>query len=243
MNKPELYVAVFRHEYGVDCFTFYFVPEGRLRHPSPRKVAEHFNVNFEPEKGETFELLPGDQPLMETLTAEQIGRETAAYGDWWDESQEGWIDEDKDEDAEDDSESNVPCVACGRDDLPLHTNGRCGACGPSPATDEQTASGIEIRLPCYGITIRLERDPTSGDPGCGTITSDLKQDTTGDHGKYVQRRHRRAGGPHPGPRLCRHRRRFACLRRGHRNGRRCHRQPLRAVAPSARTRSPKGETL
>ena len=28
--------------------------------------------------------------------------------------------------------SNVPCVACGRKDLPLHTNGRCGACGPNP---------------------------------------------------------------------------------------------------------------
>lgn len=30
-----------------------------------------------------------------------------------------------------------------------------------------------IQLPCYGITIRLERDPASGDPGSGTITSDF----------------------------------------------------------------------
>ena len=31
------------------CFTFYFVPNCNLRHPSPRKVAEHFNIDFEPE--------------------------------------------------------------------------------------------------------------------------------------------------------------------------------------------------
>lgn len=153
MNKPEPYIAVFHHEYGVDCFPFYFVPQGELRHPSPRKVVEHFNINFEPEKGETFELVPANQPLMETLTAEQIGRETAAYGDWWDEDKEGWGD---DEDEKADEPSNA--VAGLR------------------AADKATAA-TEIRLPCYGITIRLERDPTSGDPSCGTITSDLKAAT------------------------------------------------------------------
>jgi hypothetical protein len=25
--------------------------------------------------------------------------------------------------------TNIPCVKCGRTDLPLHTNGRCGECG------------------------------------------------------------------------------------------------------------------
>jgi hypothetical protein len=98
--KPELYIAVFRHEYGVDCFTFHFVPQGNLRHPSPRKVAEHFKIDFEPEKGETFELVPAYKPQMETLTAEQIGRETAASAQWWDESEEGWPDE-EDEDIDD----------------------------------------------------------------------------------------------------------------------------------------------
>jgi len=32
----------------------------------------------------------------------------------------------------------------------------------------------EIRLPCYGITIRLDRGSTDKEPGSGTITSDLK---------------------------------------------------------------------
>jgi len=131
MTKPELYIAVYRHEYGLDCFTFHFVPNAKLKYPSPRKVAEHFNIDFEPEKGETFELVPAFGPQTETLTAEQIGRETFASAEWWDESQEGWIVED----TEDDTESNVPCVACGRKDLPLHTNGRCGACGPNPTTN------------------------------------------------------------------------------------------------------------
>ncbi len=30
-----------------------------------------------------------------------------------------------------------------------------------------------IQLPCYGITIRLERDPALGDPGSGVLTSDF----------------------------------------------------------------------
>jgi hypothetical protein len=33
----------------------------------------------------------------------------------------------------------------------------------------------EIRLPCYGITIRLERSSLPRQPGYGTITSELKQ--------------------------------------------------------------------
>jgi hypothetical protein len=84
-----------------------------------------------------------------------------------DESEEGGSDEDN-------TESNVPCVVCGRSDLPLHSNGRCGTCGPGSTTDGKVTAGHEIRLPCYGITIRLDRDPVSGDPGCGTLTSDLK---------------------------------------------------------------------
>jgi hypothetical protein len=107
MNKPELYIAVYRHEYGVDCFTFHFVPQGKLKHPSPRKVAEHFNIDFEPEKGETFELVTAYQPEMETLTAAQFGRETVAPADWWDESEEGWIG-DEDEDEDEDEESSEP---------------------------------------------------------------------------------------------------------------------------------------
>ena len=130
MATPELYIAVFHHEYGVDCFTFHFVPNAKLKYPSPRKVAEHFNIDFEPEQGETFELVPAFGSQIETLAAEQIGRETAASADWWDESQEGWIGED----TEDDAECSVACVACGREDLPLHTDGRYGDCGPSPAT-------------------------------------------------------------------------------------------------------------
>jgi hypothetical protein len=170
LNQPELYIAVFRHEYGVDCFTFYFVPNGDLKYPSPRKVAERFTIDFEPEKGETFELVPAHRPDMETLSAEHIGRKTVAPACWWEDGEEGWLDEDN----EDDLESNVPCVACGRKDLPLHIDGRCGACGRGPTTDDQRSSGIEIRLSCYGITIHLDRDPAFKDPGCGRITSDLK---------------------------------------------------------------------
>ena len=182
MITPQLYVAVYRHEYGVDCFTFHFVPQGNLKYPSPRKVAEHFHIDFEPEKGETFELVPAFLPGMETLTAEQIGRETVASAGWWDKSEEGW----NDEDTEDDLESNVPCVACGRDDLPLHTNGRCGVCGPGPAINGEITGGHEIRLPCYGITIRLDRKPSVKEPGSGTITSDLKQDTNAEDANYAE---------------------------------------------------------
>jgi hypothetical protein len=31
----------------------------------------------------------------------------------------------------------------------------------------------EIRLPCFGIKVRLSREHTLASPGCGTITSDL----------------------------------------------------------------------
>jgi hypothetical protein len=82
----------------------------------------------------------------------------------------------------DDAEPNVPCIACSRDDLPLHINRRCGACGPSPSTDDQT--GPDIRLPCFGITICLDRRPSANEPASGTITSVLKQDTTGDDAEY-----------------------------------------------------------
>ena len=37
---------------------------------------------------------------------------------------------------DEDSEPNVPCVACGRKDLPLHISGRCGVCGPSPTAND-----------------------------------------------------------------------------------------------------------
>ena len=38
-------------------------------------------------------------------------------------------------------------------------------------------AATEIRLPCFGITICLNRQPTSEDSGCGKITSDLKAAT------------------------------------------------------------------
>lgn len=92
--KPELYVAVFHHEYGVDCFAFYFLPQGRHRYPSPRKVAEHFQINFEPSKGESFELIAVVRPDLETLPGRRFGRQTPAPADWWEEGQEGWLEED-----------------------------------------------------------------------------------------------------------------------------------------------------
>ena len=98
-----------------------------------------------------------------------------------DDAEEGRIDEDSD-----DTESNVPCVACGRDDLPLHTNGRCGACGPGPVVNGGITGGHEIRLPCYGITICLDRKLSVKEPGSGTITSDLKQDTNAEDANYAE---------------------------------------------------------
>lgn len=31
MTKPDLYIALFRHEDDVDVFTFYFVPDDKLK--------------------------------------------------------------------------------------------------------------------------------------------------------------------------------------------------------------------
>ena len=40
-----------------------------------------------------------------------------------------------------------------------------------------------IRLPCYGITIRLESEDTKERPGCGTIISELKEADADAEGK------------------------------------------------------------
>lgn len=87
-TMPELYIALFCHQYGIDCFPFYFRPKGRLRHPSPRKVVEHFDIDFEPKKGETFELVSAPQADIETLTASQVGVETVPTGCWWEEDED-----------------------------------------------------------------------------------------------------------------------------------------------------------
>ena len=174
MSNPDMYIAIYHHEYGVDVFTFYFVPDDKLKYPSPSKVAEHFNIDFEPGKCETFELAQAYGPRMETLTASQVGSETLGPADWADESEEEGREED-----DEDIEPNVPCVACGRVDLPLHTNGQCGVCGPRPSTNDKLAGETEIRLPCFGITVCLDREPTADMPG-GTITSDLKEPSTTD---------------------------------------------------------------
>ena len=161
-TKPELYIAVFRHEYGVDCFTFYFMPAGELKYPSPRKVAEHFNIDFEPEKGETFELVPAHGPNQETLTAAEIGRKTAASACWWEDGEEGWRDDQSDEaDCSADPDNTIP---------------------PSMA---KTTATTEILLPCFGMTISLSGKPAAGESGSGKITSDLKQGTTAEDVEYV----------------------------------------------------------
>ena len=36
------------------------------------------------------------------------------------------------------------------------------------------AAARNIRLPCYGIVIRLDRSNSLKEPGCGAITSDLR---------------------------------------------------------------------
>jgi hypothetical protein len=72
---------------------------------------------------------------------------------------------------------NVPCKVRRRTDLPLHVNRQCAARGP----DDLPASTAVVWLPCYGITIGLERNrPTAQQPGCGTITSDIQEDLTGE---------------------------------------------------------------
>ena len=103
MTKPELYIAVFRHEYGVDVFTFYFVPDDKLMYPSPDKVAEHFKIECEPGTGQTFELARAYGPRMETLTASQVGSETLGPADWTHEGDEDCLD--KDDEASEPDES------------------------------------------------------------------------------------------------------------------------------------------
>ena len=147
-----------------------------MKYPCPCKVAEHFKIECEPGTGQTFELARAYGPRMETLTASQVGSETLGPADWTHEGDEDCLDEENEDDTED-TESNVPCVTCGRKDLPLHINGRCGACGPGPMTDSKITAEHEIRLPCYGITIRLDREPTSDMSSCGRITSNLKDAT------------------------------------------------------------------
>ena len=161
---PELHIAVFHHEYGVDCFTFYFAPSDELKYPSPRKVAEYFQIDFEPDKGETFVLLPTNISSIATLAAEQVGRKTASTAFWWEESDEGWLGDSTDED--DDADDSVDTLI-GSDSV---------AEQPSPS---------EIRLPCYGIVVQLQELPSAENPGSGTITSDLKQDLTGDDDEYL----------------------------------------------------------
>ena len=86
----ELYVAVYRHEYGVDTWVFGYEPKGKKKYPSPRKVAEHFNINFEPHLGETFELVAVNGQKIETVTAAKIGSTEPPSIDWVD--REGWDD-------------------------------------------------------------------------------------------------------------------------------------------------------
>lgn len=76
---------------------------------------------------------------------------------------------------------NVPCKVCGRKDMPLHINGQCAACGP----EDLPPSMKVIRLPCFGITIELGRWPSKEEPACGTITSYLQEDLTGDDKEYL----------------------------------------------------------
>lgn len=47
---------------------------------------------------------------------------------------------------------------------------------------QENHSVREIRLPCFGITIRLARKDDRDKPGCGTINSDLKQPGRDDNG-------------------------------------------------------------
>jgi hypothetical protein len=160
---PELHIGVFHHVYGVDCFTFYFVPHGDLKYPSPRKVAEHFRINFEPEKGETFVVLPASGARMETLTAEQIGRKSSSTAFWWEEDEEGWPPNNGDEDIDADDSGEV-------------------AINPASVAERRAAS--EIRLPCFGITVCLSRG-TSGQGLGGTITSNLRQEVNVSDTKYL----------------------------------------------------------
>lgn len=76
-----------------------------------------------------------------------------------------------------------------RNDKPTETV-QTGASVTPAASSATTTSVVEpaehprhIRLPCYGITIRLDRQNTGESPGHGTITSDLKS-----HGRNARDR-------------------------------------------------------
>ena len=97
--KKELYVAIYHHEYGVDSWAFWFIPQGDLTHPSPRSIAEYLAINFEPDKGETFELIhiPGGMATFEAAAMvlgsnpeRRFGRSSLAPADWYEEKEEGW---------------------------------------------------------------------------------------------------------------------------------------------------------
>ena len=60
---------------------------GKKKYPD-REVAEHFNINFEPHLGETFELVAVNGQKIETVTAAKIGSTEPPSIDWVD--REGW---------------------------------------------------------------------------------------------------------------------------------------------------------
>ena len=73
-------------------------------------------------------------------------------------------------------------------ELPLSAMEKLVASAPAARENPPPAAEIaeaEIRLPCYGITIRLDRAPSAERPASGTITSDLKQDTAADDATYI----------------------------------------------------------
>lgn len=99
-----LYICVYQHPYGVDTWVFWFVPTKELPFPSPRAVATYFNIDFEPGKGELFEVVlanPSGGPTgIETLEATKkiqagekemsLGRATIASANWHEPNEEGW---------------------------------------------------------------------------------------------------------------------------------------------------------
>ena len=162
MASRELYIAVFHHEFGTDTFTFLFTPDGELKYPSPRKVVEHFNINFEPEKGETFELIPAQCSDPETLSAAAIGTKTMPSASWWEDGEEGW-----------------------HDGTPAELSRTVDENNTVISQTEAAPAATDIRLPCFGITIRLSTQPVAERSGSGTISSDLKVDTTADDMQYA----------------------------------------------------------
>jgi len=162
MTNRELYIAVFHHEYGTDTFVFFFTPDGDLKYPSPRKVVEYFNIDFEPDKGERFELSPAHRSAPETLSAAAIGRKTMASASWWEDGEEGWYDE----------------AAAEVSDIADLTNTTASPTEAAPAA-------TDIYLPCFGITICLDRQPAAGRSGSGTIKSSLKLSVSADDVQYA----------------------------------------------------------